>query len=299
MAAAHRGRRPVRGRGAARKRRSSPRSSVTASHGTARSRASRERTASYAAALDRLRASGDAYECACSRRELETARDRTGRRARLSGNLPRRNSGGSARPSRSAPGACASAARASSSATACRARRRRTSRATSATSWSGARTGSTPTSSRSSSTTRCRKSRTSCAAPTCSRRRRARSSCSGCSALAAPSYLHVPVAINAAGEKLSKQTGAAPLPDDPLPALFAAWRFLGQRLAGPVGERRHSIAEFWSWAIAAWDPARLPPTGMLPAPARVRRRARAGRYNQRFPARRHRIAAPRIASESP
>ena len=28
------------------------------------------------------------------------------------------------------------------------------------------------------------------------------------------SYLHVPVAINAAGEKLSKQTGAAPLPDD-------------------------------------------------------------------------------------
>ena len=111
--------------------------------------------------------------------------DRTGRRARLSGNLPQRNSGGPARPSGSAPGACASAARASDSTTACRGRRHRTSRATSATSWCGARTGSSPTSSRSSSTTRSRKSRTWCAAPTCSRPRRARSSCSGCSALAA------------------------------------------------------------------------------------------------------------------
>ncbi len=46
--------------------------------------------------------------------------------------------------------------------------------------------------------------------------------------LPTPSYLHVPVAINAAGEKLSKQTRAAPLPDAPLPTLLAAWRFLGQ-----------------------------------------------------------------------
>ena len=85
--------------------------------------------------------------------------------------------------------------------------------------------------------------------------------------LASPSYLHVPVAINAAGEKLSKQTGAAPLPDDPLPALFAAWRFLGQPLPDRSGAP-DSTAEFWSWAIAAWNPARLPPAGMLPGPAR-------------------------------
>ncbi len=81
------------------------------------------------------------------------------------------------------------------------------------------------------------------------------------------SYLHVPIAINAAGEKLSKQTHAAPLPDDPLPSLLAAWHFLGQPLpesARPPG----SVAEFWSWAIAAWNPRRLPPTAMLPAPAR-------------------------------
>jgi glutamyl-Q tRNA(Asp) synthetase len=37
-----------------------------------------------------------------------------------------------------------------------------------------------------------------------------------------PSYLHVPVALDGAGEKLSKQTRAAALPEDPLPPLLAA-----------------------------------------------------------------------------
>ena len=50
-----------------------------------------------------------------------------------------------------------------------------------------------------------------CAARTCSTRRRARSICSGCSAMPTPRYLHVPVAVDAAGEKLSKQTGARPI----------------------------------------------------------------------------------------
>ncbi|MEO8304227.1 MAG: tRNA glutamyl-Q(34) synthetase GluQRS [Betaproteobacteria bacterium] len=82
-----------------------------------------------------------------------------------------------------------------------------------------------------------------------------------------PSYLHTPIAINAAGEKLSKQTHATALPDDPLPALGAAWRFLDQ--PRPESSRfPASVAEFWSWAISAWSPARLPPTAMLPAPAR-------------------------------
>lgn len=81
------------------------------------------------------------------------------------------------------------------------------------------------------------------------------------------SYLHVPVAIHATGEKLSKQTGAPPLPQDCVPVLLAAWRFLGQR--SPEGsETPDSIGEFWSWAIAQWNPAQLPPTAMLPAPSR-------------------------------
>jgi len=83
---------------------------------------------------------------------------------------------------------------------------------------------------------------------------------------ATPSYLHVPIALNAAGEKLSKQTHAPPLTHDPLPALVAAWRFLEQPL--PEGSALPaSVAEFWQWAIRSWDPARLPPVPMLPAPA--------------------------------
>jgi glutamyl-Q tRNA(Asp) synthetase len=88
------------------------------------------------------------------------------------------------------------------------------------------------------------------------------------------SYLHVPVAVNAAGEKLSKQTGAAALPEDPLPALAAAWRLLGQR-APDEAHAPACPADFWSWAIAAWDPARLPPATLLPAPPPFEGAARA------------------------
>jgi glutamyl-Q tRNA(Asp) synthetase len=79
-----------------------------------------------------------------------------------------------------------------------------------------------------------------------------------------PAYLHVPIAVNAAGEKLSKQTRAAPLPDDPLPALLAAWRFLEQPMSSGSGTPV-SVGEFWSWATAAWNADRLPPVPMLPA----------------------------------
>jgi glutamyl-Q tRNA(Asp) synthetase len=81
-----------------------------------------------------------------------------------------------------------------------------------------------------------------------------------------PSYLHVPVALNTDGLKLSKQTGAPPLPRDPVPALLTAWRFLEQAdFAGCA--RPATVAEFWAAAIAAWAPARLPPVAMLPCPS--------------------------------
>jgi len=83
--------------------------------------------------------------------------------------------------------------------------------------------------------------------------------------LATPAYLHHAVALDRAGDKLSKQTRAAPLPDDPLPALLAAWRFLGQPLPAGSGWPA-SIAEFWSHAATAFEPARLPPVAQLPAP---------------------------------
>jgi glutamyl-Q tRNA(Asp) synthetase len=78
-----------------------------------------------------------------------------------------------------------------------------------------------------------------------------------------PDYLHVPVALNRAGEKLSKQTHAQPLPDDPVPPLLAAWRFLDQRAPDA---RPRSAAEFLGWAARTWSRATLPPVAMLPAP---------------------------------
>jgi glutamyl-Q tRNA(Asp) synthetase len=84
-----------------------------------------------------------------------------------------------------------------------------------------------------------------------------------CLGLPTPEYLHVPVAINDAGEKLSKQTGAPALADDPVPTLIAAWHFLDQTM--PLS-RPASAEAFLAYAIGAWSRARLPPVRMLPAP---------------------------------
>lgn len=79
-----------------------------------------------------------------------------------------------------------------------------------------------------------------------------------------PTYLHVPVAIDRDGLKLSKQTRAPTLPADPLPALLAAWRFLDQPTPA---EPPRNVAAFWRHANRAWTPNRLPPVTMLPAPS--------------------------------
>jgi glutamyl-Q tRNA(Asp) synthetase len=72
-----------------------------------------------------------------------------------------------------------------------------------------------------------------------------------------PRYAHLPVAVNAAGEKLSKQTFAAPLDASrPLPALAAALDFLGQ--CPPAELARGTLKEFWDWALQNWDLARVP-----------------------------------------
>ncbi|MGC1816158.1 MAG: tRNA glutamyl-Q(34) synthetase GluQRS [Casimicrobiaceae bacterium] len=81
---------------------------------------------------------------------------------------------------------------------------------------------------------------------------------------ATPRYLHVPVAVDAQGNKLSKQVRAPALSGDPLPALLAAWRFLGQ--LAPADDPA-SVAEFWAFAVSSWEPRRLPRAPVLPAPA--------------------------------
>ena len=78
-----------------------------------------------------------------------------------------------------------------------------------------------------------------------------------CLGVATPAYAHLPVAVNAAGEKLSKQTLAAPLDvNRPVPALLAALGFLGQ--APPPELAATEVATVWAWARANWRLARVP-----------------------------------------
>jgi len=70
----------------------------------------------------------------------------------------------------------------------------------------------------------------------------------------APRYLHVLAAVNAAGEKLSKQTGA-PAIGAAKEALEPALRFLGQPPTRDLAA-----------ALRDWDPARIPKCRTLPAP---------------------------------
>ncbi|UJP06439.1 MAG: tRNA glutamyl-Q(34) synthetase GluQRS [Nitrosomonas sp.] len=68
---------------------------------------------------------------------------------------------------------------------------------------------------------------------------------------ATPQYLHLPVVTNAAGEKLSKQTRAAPIDlKTALPLLIDAIRFLGQKTPDEIQDG--DIAAFWRWAIQNW-----------------------------------------------
>jgi len=81
-----------------------------------------------------------------------------------------------------------------------------------------------------------------------------------------PRYAHLPVAVNAAGEKLSKQTLAAPLDAaQPLPALVAALSFLGQQ--PPRGLASATVRELWDWAMRNWSLAHVPRAATAPAPS--------------------------------
>jgi len=81
-----------------------------------------------------------------------------------------------------------------------------------------------------------------------------------------PRYCHVPVAANANGEKLSKQTHAAAVDyARPQAALVPALRFLGQQPPDDLVDA--NIGEFWNWAIGNWRIDRVPRARSAPAPA--------------------------------
>ncbi|WP_310494032.1 tRNA glutamyl-Q(34) synthetase GluQRS [Dechloromonas sp.] len=78
-----------------------------------------------------------------------------------------------------------------------------------------------------------------------------------CLGFATPSYAHLPVVANAAGEKLSKQTLARPLASDIAAAeLVRALDFLGQ--AAPAELAQATVAEVWAWALKNWSFEAIP-----------------------------------------
>jgi glutamyl-Q tRNA(Asp) synthetase len=83
--------------------------------------------------------------------------------------------------------------------------------------------------------------------------------------LQTPRYMHIPVATNAAGEKLSKQTLATAIDRyPPARALFAALVFLGQ--GPPTGLAEGEVQAVLAWAVRHWDRARLPRVRAVTAP---------------------------------
>ncbi len=75
--------------------------------------------------------------------------------------------------------------------------------------------------------------------------------------LPTPDYLHLPLVLDAAGQKLGKSLQSLPVDaNDPWPALTAAWEFLGQDIA--VMERHGSPGDALRRALADFDPARIP-----------------------------------------
>ena len=83
-----------------------------------------------------------------------------------------------------------------------------------------------------------------------------------------PRYAHLPVAITPAGEKLSKQTRAAPIDLGRVPAtLFRALEFLGQQ--PPESLQHANSGEMLAWACAHWRLEKMPKSRarqMPPAP---------------------------------
>lgn len=78
-----------------------------------------------------------------------------------------------------------------------------------------------------------------------------------CLSLATPVYAHLPVVVNAKGEKLSKQTLAAPIEQgNAVPALVQALDFLGQH--PPPELMTASVGEIWQWGRAHWKLADVP-----------------------------------------
>jgi len=80
-----------------------------------------------------------------------------------------------------------------------------------------------------------------------------------------PAYMHLPIAVSAQGEKLSKQTLAPAIAaDDVIATLITVLEFLQQQ--PPAELRQGKIEEVLKWAIENWQPERMAGCRQLPAP---------------------------------
>jgi len=71
-----------------------------------------------------------------------------------------------------------------------------------------------------------------------------------------PRYVHLPIAVDQSGVKLSKQSGAQPLNEaQPVATLCTALRFLNQE--APAALERAPLEGFWAHAIANWNLTRV------------------------------------------
>lgn len=81
--------------------------------------------------------------------------------------------------------------------------------------------------------------------------------------LPAPTYVHLPVAVNTRGEKLGKQTSApAVTVVRPVLVLHEVLRFLGQQ--PPAELQETDLDGFWRWAMENWRREPIPPVNTLP-----------------------------------
>ena len=72
-----------------------------------------------------------------------------------------------------------------------------------------------------------------------------------------PNYCHLPLALDAAGNKLGKSSGAAAINDaNPVDTIISILQFLGQEIAPELNQA--TLAELWQHAITHWQPERIP-----------------------------------------
>jgi glutamyl-Q tRNA(Asp) synthetase len=84
--------------------------------------------------------------------------------------------------------------------------------------------------------------------------------------LVPPAYMHLPVAVNTEGEKLSKQTLAAPVDtSQTVTTLLRVLKFLQQQAPAELAD--YDVRTILDWAIQHWDATKL--IGIQTLPARI------------------------------